>query len=147
MSDTRDALLVARNSEGKLIQRPLSPHLQVYRPQISTILSISHRITGIALCVGTVLMTWWLMASAGSVSAYETMQNFVGSWLGLLMLFGWTAALWYHFLAGIRHLFWDAGFGYDLKTFHTSGWSVIAGTVAVTLLSWGAGLAIWHGAR
>lgn len=146
MTDTRDALLVARNSDGKLVQRPLSPHLQVYRPQITSVLSIMHRITGVALSAGTLLLVWWLVAAAGSPAAYAAMQGFVGSILGLLVLFGWTVALFYHFLAGIRHLMWDAGYGFSLKQTHASGWVVVAGTVVLTVASWAAGLIVWHGA-
>lgn len=145
MTDPRDALMVARNTEGKLVRRPLSPHLQIYRPQITSMLSITHRITGVALSVGTLLLTWWLVAAAMSPDAFATVQAFLGSWLGLLLLFGWTAALFYHFLAGIRHLFWDAGYGYDLATTNTTGLIVLGGTVALTVLSWVAGLVIWHG--
>jgi succinate dehydrogenase / fumarate reductase, cytochrome b subunit len=147
MSDTRDALMVARNSEGKLVKRPLSPHLQIYRPQISTGLSIFHRITGVILSVGTLLLTWWLVAAAASPAAYGHVQGFVGSPIGLLFLFGWTASLWYHFLAGIRHLGWDAGYGYGIKEFHQTGMAVLIGTAVLTVLSWVIGLVIWHGAH
>lgn len=145
MPDPRDALTVARNSEGRLVRRPLSPHLQVYRPQITSVLSITHRITGVALSVGTLLLTWWIVAAATSPAAFTTVQKVVGSPIGLIALFGWTAALFYHFLAGIRHLFWDAGYGYELRQVHASGWAVVAGTIVLTVLSWIGGWLIWQG--
>ena len=98
MKDVRDALMVARNTDGKLVRRPLSPHLQVYRPQITSITSILHRVTGVGLGVGTLLMTWWLVAAATSDDAFATVQCFIGSPIGLLLLFGWTLALVFHLL-------------------------------------------------
>jgi succinate dehydrogenase / fumarate reductase cytochrome b subunit len=143
MKDAPGASKVARNSEGKLIERPLSPHLQIYRPQISSALSIFHRITGVGLGLGTLLLVWWLAASAGSDADYAAAAGFIGSPLGLLLLFGWTAALVYHFLNGIRHLAWDAGWGFDLPTAHASGRMVLVGTAALTVLVWIIGLIVW----
>jgi succinate dehydrogenase / fumarate reductase cytochrome b subunit len=140
MADVRDALMVAQNSDGKLVRRPLSPHLQAYRPQITSVLSIMHRITGCGLAVGTLLMVWWLVAAASSPGAYATVAGFIASPIGLLLLFGWTVALFYHFLNGIRHLAWDAGFGFELPMVHTSGWAVVIGTAALTVLAWVAGI-------
>lgn len=143
MKDVREALSVARNSEGKLVRRPLSPHLQVYRPQITTLTSILHRVTGVALAIGTLLMTWWLVAAATSDDAFATVQYVIGSPLGLLFLFGWTLALVYHLLNGVRHLAWDAGFGFDTPEYHLTGKVVLIGTVGVTVLLWIVGLVIW----
>jgi succinate dehydrogenase / fumarate reductase, cytochrome b subunit len=143
VKDVREALSVARNSDGKLVRRPLSPHLQVYRPQITTFTSIMHRVTGVALAIGTLLMTWWLVAAATSDEAFATVQYFMGSPLGLLFLFGWTLALIYHLLNGLRHLAWDAGFGFDAPEYRQTGMAVLIGTVAVTILLWIAGLVIW----
>lgn len=143
MNDARDALLVGRNSEGRLVQRPLSPHLQVYKPQITSVLSITHRATGIALSVGTLLMAWWLVAAAASPAAYATAAGFIGSPVGLLLLFGWTASLFYHLLAGLRHLAWDAGYGYDLTRVHQTGKAVVIGTAVLTVLTWVIGLIAW----
>ncbi|MCC6717170.1 MAG: succinate dehydrogenase, cytochrome b556 subunit [Acetobacteraceae bacterium] len=136
MADVRDALMVGRTSDGKLVRRPLSPHLQIYKPQIVTVTSVVHRATGMALAAGTVLMVWWLAAAAASDAAYATATWFIGSWIGMLMLVGWTAALWYHFCNGIRHLAWDFGYGFELPTAHASGWAVVAGTVVLTVLTW-----------
>ncbi len=141
MTDVRDALMVARNSDGKLVQRPLSPHLQVYRPQITSVLSIMHRISGIALSAGALMLVWWLAAGATSPEAFADVQWFLGSVLGWLLLFGWTLALFYHLFAGLRHLAWDAGFGYEKPMYHTTGWAVVIAAVGCTLLAWIVGLA------
>ena len=143
MRDVRDALMIARNSEGKLVRRPLSPHIQVYRWPVSMALSILHRATGVALGVGTLLLTWWLVAAAGSDDAFNRAQWFIGSAIGLLLLFGWTAALVFHFFSGIRHLVWDAGIGFDAPAYSTSGWGVVIATGVCTLLVWVVGLAVW----
>ena len=140
MKDVRDALMVARTSDGKLIRRPLSPHLQVYRLQITSVLSILNRASGLAVSVGTLLLVWWLVAAASGPIAFARVQWFIGSWLGMLMLFGWTVALFYHLFAGIRHLAWDAGYGYDLPTTYATGWAVVAATGVATVLVWIAGL-------
>jgi len=128
--------MVGRATDGRLVNRPLSPHLQVYRPQITSGVSIFNRLTGVALCAGTLLLVWWLAGAATSDAAYATVSAFMRSWFGLLILFGWTASLWFHFLGGIRHLMWDAGRGYDLPTVHATGWGVIGGTAVLTALTW-----------
>jgi succinate dehydrogenase / fumarate reductase, cytochrome b subunit len=142
MADVRDALLIAKNTGGKLVRRPLSPHLQVYRPQITSMLSICHRITGIALSVGTLLLTWWLVAAATGPDAFSRVQGFIGSPIGWLLLFGWTAALFYHFFAGIRHLVWDAGYGFEKAEYHMSGRAVLIATAVCTVLVWIVGLVV-----
>ena len=136
MKDVRDAPMVGRTTDGRLVQRPLSPHLQIYRPQITSVLSILHRATGVCLAVGTVLLTWWLVAAATSDSAYAAVSGFLRSWLGLLLLFGWTAALWYHFSNGIRHLTWDAGHGFALPQVYASGRVVLIAAAVLTVLTW-----------
>jgi succinate dehydrogenase / fumarate reductase cytochrome b subunit len=143
MADVRDALIIGKRSDGTLVRRPLSPHLQVYKPQISSGTSIMHRVTGVALSVGLLLMVWWLVAAATSAHAFAQAQGFIGSPIGLILMFGWTLALWYHFCNGIRHLFWDAGYGYAIKTSHRTALLVVIGTVALTVLSWVVGLAVW----
>jgi succinate dehydrogenase / fumarate reductase cytochrome b subunit len=120
--------------------RPLSPHLQIYRWQITSVLSILHRAMGVALSAGTILLAAWLIAAASGPDAFDAMQGFVGSWFGMLLLLGWSVALFYHLLNGVRHLFWDAGYGLDIRTVHASGWAVVAGTAVLTLLAWGIGL-------
>ena len=116
--------------------RPLSPHLQIYRPQLTSILSISHRAAGVALAVGTLLLVYWLVATASGPDAYAHAQAFMRSWFGMLILWGWSVALFYHLCNGIRHLFWDAGYGFELKTAYASGYAVLAGTVALTVVAW-----------
>lgn len=93
--------------------RPLSPHLEVYRPQWTMVFSILHRITGVGMTVGALMIVWWLLAAATGVEAYEAANGFVTSWLGDLILLGSTAALWYHFFAGIKHLLWNNGWFID----------------------------------
>ncbi len=143
MKDVRDALMVARRSDGTLVQRPLSPHLQVYKWPVSMVLSISHRVTGIGLSVGTLLMTWWLVAAAASDNAFAAVQGFLGSWLGVLLLIGWAAALLLHLFQGIRHLAWDAGWGFDNRIYRITGWGVIAVTVVAALIVWIVGFVVW----
>jgi succinate dehydrogenase / fumarate reductase, cytochrome b subunit len=117
-------------------ERPLSPHLQIYKPQISSILSILHRITGAGLGIGLLLLAWWLIAAASGPDAFATVQGFIGSWLGRLILFGFTWALFYHLLNGIRHLGWDLLFGLDIPTMTKTGWAVVVGSVVLTILTW-----------
>ena len=142
MRDVRDALMVARNSDGKLVRRPLSPHVQVYRWPISMALSITHRVTGVGLGLGTLLLTCWLVAAASSDAAFDNIQWFMGSALGLLLL-GWSASLIFHFFTGIRHLVWDAGYGFDAPDYDNSGWAVLIATGVCTVLVWVVGLIVW----
>ena len=120
--------------------RPLSPHLQVYRPQLTSALSIFHRITGVFLALGTIVLVWWLVAAATGPDYFPLVQDWIGSWLGYLLLFGWSAALFYHLANGIRHLFWDAGYGFELETVYRSGWAVLIATAVLTILAWIVGL-------
>ena len=116
--------------------RPLSPHLQVYKPQLTSVLSILHRMTGVALAVGTLLLVWWLIAAASGADAFNMVQAVIGTWIGRLLLFGWSFALFYHLCNGIRHLFWDMGRGYELPTVAASGWAVVIISIALTGISW-----------
>lgn len=125
---------------GGKAARPLSPHLQIYRPQITSVLSILHRITGVALSVGTLMLTWWLLAAAAGPDHFALAHGFITSWLGYLLLLGWSVALFYHLSNGIRHLAWDAGWGFELPAVYKSGYAVIAATVVLTALAWGVGL-------
>jgi len=135
--------MVARNTDGTLIRRPLSPHLQVYRWPVSMALSILHRITGVGLGLGTLLLAWWLIAAAVSDDAFAGVQWFLATPVGMLVLFGWTLALCFHFFSGIRHLVWDAGYGFEQPWYDRSGWAVVIATVAAALLLWIIGLAVW----
>ncbi len=125
--------------------RPLSPHLLVYKPQITSLLSILHRMTGVGLGFGTLLLAWWLIAAALGPEAFEVAQGFVGSIIGRLVLFGFTVAFFYHLANGIRHLVWDAGYGFELSSLTRSGWLVVAATVLLTLIAWVAGYAMRAG--
>lgn len=118
--------------------RPLSPHLQVYRPQMTSVLSILHRVTGVALTAGTLLLTWWLVAAAYGPHAFATVQGFIGSFIGQLLLWGFTFAVFYHLGNGIRHLAWDFGWGFELTKVRTSGIAMLAfagGATLVTLIA------------
>jgi succinate dehydrogenase / fumarate reductase cytochrome b subunit len=116
--------------------RPLSPHLQIYRPQITSVLSILHRITGMALAAGSLLLVYWLIAAAAGADAFATAQSLIGSFVGRLLLFGWSFALFFHLANGIRHLFWDMGLGFELKTVTRSGWTVVIVSLLLTLVAW-----------
>jgi succinate dehydrogenase / fumarate reductase cytochrome b subunit len=128
--------MTARTSDGRIVRRPLSPHLQIYKPQMTSAISIFHRITGCILAAGTVALVWWLVAAATSDAAYANFAWVARSPLGYLALFGWTAALWYHFGNGIRHLAWDLGYGFEMTEVWASGRAVLIGTVALTVLTW-----------
>ena len=140
--DVRDALMVARNTDGKLVRRPLSPHIQVHRWPISMALSILHRASGCALGVGTLMMTWWLVAAAQSEEAFQTAQWFMGSIVGRLLLFGWTVALIYHLCSGMRHLWMDSGRGFEKAQYDRSAWMVVGATAVLSVGTWIVALAV-----
>ena len=120
--------------------RPLSPHLQVYRWQLTSMLSILHRATGIALSVGALYLAVWVMFAAASPRTYEMFQSFNISIVGRIFLGGWLFCAFYHLCNGIRHLFWDAGYGFELKDAYRSGWIVVAVALIATAVSWIVGL-------
>ncbi len=122
--------------------RPLSPHLQIYKLPLSAQLSISHRITGVILCGGAVLLTYWLMAATYGPDAFATAQAILGSWIGRLVLLGVVFSLWYHLANGIRHLIWDAGSGLELPQLRTSGLIVVAIAVVLTVATFIAAYAV-----
>ncbi|MBN8543492.1 MAG: succinate dehydrogenase, cytochrome b556 subunit [Alphaproteobacteria bacterium] len=121
-------------------ERPLSPHLQIYRPQISSVTSIFHRISGIVLSVGAAFMVAWLWAAAYNSGYFVMWRGFFGSILGQIMLIGWSVAFYYHLGNGLRHLWWDTGNGFDLKTADKTGYFVFGFTALATLITW---LIIW----
>jgi succinate dehydrogenase / fumarate reductase cytochrome b subunit len=123
--------------------RPLSPHLQVYRLQWTMLFSITHRITGVGLALGSVLLVWWLIALAAGPDYFNLVQHYYGSWIGRLFLLGWTWAAFYHLCNGIRHLCWDAGWGLGLAVARRSAALVALSSVCLTLGAW----AIAYGAR
>ena len=115
--------------------RPLSPHLTVYKPQITSVLSIFHRITGAGLSVGTVLVVLWLASVAAGENTFNNFNNFLNNPLILLILLASLWALWYHFCTGLRHLYWDMGYGYDLKSVTISGWVAVIFSFVLTFLT------------
>ena len=125
-----------------MAERPLSPHLQVYRPQLTSVLSISHRMSGVALAAGSILLVWWLAAAASGPEAYDCIQQKLATLPGKLVLMGWSAAFFYHLSNGVRHLFWDMGVGFDMDSVYTSGYAVMASATLLTLFTWGL---IWLG--
>ena len=117
--------------------RPLSPHIGIYKPQITSVLSILHRATGMFLCLGAVVFAWWVIALALGPEPYAAVRSALGSWLGRLLLFAWTFSFFYHLCNGIRHLFWDAGIGFELRTVQASGMAVVAASIALTVIAFG----------
>ncbi len=127
------------------VERPLSPHLQIYSPMLTMMLSIVHRMTGAALFFGTALLAWWLLAAASGPEAFETVQGFMGSILGRIILLGYTWALIHHMLGGLRHLVWDTGRGFELPTVELVAKLMVASSVALTILVWVVGYAMKGG--
>ena len=122
--------------------RPRSPDVQIYKPQLTSVLSILHRMTGVLLSVGSVLLVAWLVAVADGGDTYALFDRWLRSWLGMLLLFGWTFALFYHLCNGIRHLAWDLDFGFELRQIYLSGWTVVVASVILTATTWTLGLAV-----
>ncbi len=123
-------------------QRPLSPHLQIYRLPLNALLSITHRITGLVLIVGAVWLVVLLIAAAAGSQPYQAVYVAMTTWLGKAILFGMTLALYTHLCTGVRHLFWDAGYGFDLATTHRTSRAVIAGALILTVLTWALALGV-----
>jgi succinate dehydrogenase / fumarate reductase, cytochrome b subunit len=120
------------------MERPLSPFMfpTWYRFQITSVLSILHRLTGIALVVGSILLAWWLVAVAAGGEVFAATHAFIASPIGVLLLFGWSVAFFYHLCSGVRHLVWDAGYGFEIRDAYRSGYAVLAATVVLTALAW-----------
>ena len=123
-------------ANDKSAARPLSPHLQIYRPMLTMMMSIVHRITGIGLYFGIVLLVWWLTAASISDGYFDFVQGFFGHWFGRLLLFGFTWALIHHALGGLRHLLWDTGRGFDLNLVEWLARANLAGSIVLTFLLW-----------
>jgi succinate dehydrogenase / fumarate reductase cytochrome b subunit len=119
--------------------RPLSPHLQVYRPQITSVLSFAHRVTGVFLGACGVALVGWLTAAAMGPGPYSTAQVLLQSWPGQLLLVAGVFSFFLHLCGGIRHLFWDAGVGFRLRTIYLSGWAVVATSAVLTIAAFVAG--------
>jgi succinate dehydrogenase / fumarate reductase cytochrome b subunit len=127
--------------------RPLSPHLSIYKPTLTMTLSIVHRITGAGLYFGTLLLAWWLLAAASGPTAYAGIGSFMSSWLGRLILFGYTWALIHHMLGGIRHFLWDFGRGFGPQEREWLATATLVGSVTLTILIWVVGYLFMGGAR
>ena len=122
-------------------QRPLSPHLLIYRPQLTSVLSISHRATGVGLGVGALFLAWWLLAAAAGPEAYAMVETFFASWIGIVFLAGFSFSLFYHLANGVRHMFWDAGMGFENETITRTGIVMLIATLALTAGAWALALA------
>ncbi|MBL4646869.1 MAG: succinate dehydrogenase, cytochrome b556 subunit [Rhizobiales bacterium] len=123
-------------------QRPLSPHLQIYKPLFTMMMSIVHRITGIGLYFGMFLVAWWLMAAASGEAYYNWVQGFFGSWFGRLILFGFTWALLHHMFGGMRHFIWDTGRGFGQAQRETMAKLTLVASIGLTILVWVIGYAV-----
>jgi succinate dehydrogenase / fumarate reductase, cytochrome b subunit len=123
--------------------RPLSPHLSVYRFTMTMAMSIAHRISGAALYVGVLLLAWFLIAASADASSFAVFSDFIGSFIGQVVLFLLTWALFHHFVGGIRHIAWDAGYGLDAPLRDQLAWATLIGGFALTVLVWVVGYAIW----
>jgi len=118
------------------MNRPISPHLQIYKPQLTSVLSITHRATGVFLSLGIPLFVYWVWSLEQGPEAYATARAFIGSVFGRALLFFWSFAFFYHLCNGIRHLFWDIGKGFELPDVYRSGWLVVGVSAGITLLTW-----------
>ena len=118
------------------VERPLSPHLQIYKPQLTSVLSITHRGTGVFLTLGALFLSCWLLAIANGPEAYSALQVYITAWYGQIILFAWAFSLYYHLCNGIRHLFWDIGLGLEIRTTYMSGYAVIVLSIVFTAATW-----------
>jgi succinate dehydrogenase / fumarate reductase cytochrome b subunit len=139
--------LDARASAAARRPRPLSPHLQIYKPMLTMMMSIVHRITGAALYVGTLLLAWWLIAAASGPNAYADLEWFIGTWIGRLILLGYTWALLHHMLGGIRHLIWDTLHGFEPAEREMLALATLVGSIALTVILWVVGYLVMGGPR
>lgn len=122
--------------------RPRSPNIQIYRPQLTSVLSILNRITGMVLSASAVVLVLWLVAAATGPQAYAGIQGAIGSWIGKIVLFGITFAFFFHLCGGIRHLIWDTVHGFELRSIYISGWSVVGASIVLTLGAWAISLSM-----
>ena len=134
-------------NSSRVKHRPLSPHLQIYKPMLTMMMSIVHRITGAAMYFGTLLMVWWLVAAAAGPNAYADVQWFMATLLGRLILFGYTWALIHHMLGGIRHLIWDIGYGFGPVEREWLTIATLVGSVGFTVVLWVVGYVMMGGMR
>ena len=137
----------ARTAAGSERPRPLSPHLQIYRPMLTMMMSIVHRITGAALYFGMLLLAWWLIAAASGPNAYARFEWFMGSVIGQFLLFGYTWALIHHMLGGSRHLIWDTLHGLEPAEREMLTLATLVGSITLTLILWVVGYLVMGGPR
>jgi succinate dehydrogenase / fumarate reductase cytochrome b subunit len=128
--------MAVTSGRGVRPERPLSPHLQIYAPLINMVMSIVHRLTGSALYIGSLLLAWWLVAAATGPDDYNYFLSWADTWFGMLILLGYTWALMHHMMGGIRHLIWDSGHGYDLRTIDLLCWGSLAASLTLTAIVW-----------
>lgn len=119
------------------VNRPLSPHLQVYRWELTMAMSILHRMTGVFLSLGAAMLAGWVIAAAVGGEVFAAVNGHLSAWYGQLLLFGWSYALFYHLCNGIRHLVWDAGVGLEKETARISGYATLAASILLTAAAWG----------
>jgi len=139
--------MMAEAKATHLKNRPLSPHLQIYKPMLTMMMSIVHRITGGALYVGTLLLVWWLVAAAAGPNAYASVQWFMETWFGRLILFGYTWALIHHLLGGIKHFVWDLGYGFGPAEREWMTAATLVGSIVFTVVLWVVGYLVMGGIR
>lgn len=141
------AELEASTATGARRARPISPHLQIYRPMLTMMMSIVHRATGIANYYGTLLIAWWLIAAASGPTAYAKVEWFFGSIIGHIVLFGYTWSVLHHMLGGIRHLIWDTGRGFGPAEREWLAVATLVGSIGLTIVLWAVGYLLIGGAR
>jgi len=141
------AELEARTTAGAERSRPLSPHLQIYKPMLTMMMSIVHRVTGAALYFGMLLLAWWLIAAATGPNAYANVEWFMSSLFGRLVLFGYTWALIHHMLGGLRHLIWDTIHGFEPAERELLTLASLIGSITLTLVLWVVGYLVMGGPR
>jgi len=117
------------------VKRPLSPHLQIYKPQLTSLLSITHRGTGVFLCLGALLLTCWLVGLATSEVAFNNLQQHITAWYGKIILIAFVFSLYYHLANGVRHMFWDVGLGLEISTTYKSGYAMVAVSIILTAIT------------
>jgi succinate dehydrogenase / fumarate reductase, cytochrome b subunit len=117
------------------VDRPLSPHLTIYRAQATSVLSILHRVTGCGLGIGAVLAVWWFLAAATDADAFAFIDGILTSWVGGLLMIGLMVMLWYHFCNGIRHLTWDAGYGFELAMVQKTAMATLLATLVLSVIT------------
>jgi succinate dehydrogenase / fumarate reductase, cytochrome b subunit len=132
---------------AKPVERPLSPHLLVYRWPITMVMSIAHRITGIGLYFGTLLVAWWLIAAASGPNPYANVASFMSSFFGRVILLGYTWALMHHMLGGIRHLIWDMGYGFTANEREGLALATLVGSIGLTIVLWVLGYLVMGGSH